>query len=249
MDIYKELAWECCSRLRSEDEKVTVLSENVSLRRFRVEGKEARGLFGRGEGDYLSLEFKDNLLMPYLQKEAVRVTANAFEKLIRQNRIRTKTVLVAGLGNSKMRADSLGTETASLLNERFHGERIKTVIPSVFGETGVESSDVVQGVVAAIKPDLLVAVDTLACRSPENMFNTIQITDAGISPGAGVGNRRKSLDKTTLGVPVIAVGMPLVSYTTDHPRYGEMVVTPREIDVMVKRGASIIARALTKTMS
>lgn len=248
MDCFRELAMECYQRLEREFEEEKELSPNLTLRKFSVKGREERGIFGRGEGKYLTLEFRENLLNPALTAEAIRSTANALGYLIKGFHTKIKRVLIAGLGNSKIRADSLGYETVTRLNSLHRRERIKTVFPSVYGETGVESADVIKGVAQAIAPDLVIAVDTLVCRVPKNMFGTIQITDAGITPGAGVGNHRKSVDFSTLGVPVIAMGMPLLSYTQSHPHYGDMVVTPKEVDFMVNRGGELLSKAICKAV-
>lgn len=248
MDCYKELAMECCQRINKDLEEERALSENVVLRKFSVEGSKAVGLFGRGAGKYLTLEFKENLLNPALTKEAIRSASNALGYLIKGFHTKIKRVLIAGLGNAKIRADSLGYETISRLNSLRQREKIKTVFPSVYGETGIESADVIRGVASTVSPDLIIAVDTLVCRIPHNMFGTIQITDAGITPGAGVGNHRKSVSFDTLGVPVIAMGMPLLSYTQSHPRYGDMVVTPKDVDFMVKRGGELLSKVICKAL-
>src|SRR5690606_11882977 len=92
--------------------------------------------------------------------------------------------------------------------------QVSAVAPGVLGITGIETSDIVQGIVEKSKPDLVIAIDALASRSLERVNTTIQIADTGIHPGSGIGNKRKGLTKETLGVPVIAIGVPTVVYAS-----------------------------------
>ena len=134
------------------------------------------------------------------------------------------SILVVGLGNSAITADSLGPHVVenlhitrhmireyglqSLGKEKMH--RISGIIPGVMAQTGMETSEIIQGIVAETKPDIVIAIDALAARSTRRLNRTIQITNTGIQPGSGVGNHRNALTEETLGVPVIAIGIPTV---------------------------------------
>jgi spore protease len=151
------------------------------------------------------------------------------------------------------------------------------VSPGVLGITGIETYDIIAGLVDRIRPDAVIAVDTLASRSVARLAAAYQVSDTGITPGAGVGNRRFRLDKDTLGVPVIAVGVPLVVFAstiaeealTEYLRrkgkrgqseadaidadkaagiLGDLVVTPKDIDAIVKDCAYTLALAINSAV-
>ena len=134
------------------------------------------------------------------------------------------SVLVAGLGNREVTPDALGPRvvdnlliTRHVLREfgkyAFGEEEVNVVsgiVPGVMAQTGMESQEIVRGVIAETKPDVIIAIDALAARSTRRLGRTIQITDTGINPGSGVGNHRHGLSKETMGIPVIAIGVPTV---------------------------------------
>ena len=131
---------------------------------------------------------------------------------------------MVGLGNRKVTPDALGPYVVDNLNITRHivkeygkyamGEEqvrlVSAIVPGVMGQTGMETVEIVKGVVRETKPDMIIAVDALAARSSRRLNRTIQITDTGINPGSGVGNHRSGLTKETVGVPVIAIGIPTV---------------------------------------
>ncbi|MBQ9780492.1 MAG: GPR endopeptidase [Clostridia bacterium] len=132
-------------------------------------------------------------------------------------------ILVAGLGNPDMTADAIGPFTVRRLTATRHLKchdaaaytalgcsELSATAPGVLGQTGIESGELVKGAVAHVRPHLLIAIDALAARSCARLASTIQISDGGISPGAGVGNNRMAMDKETMGCPVIGVGIPTV---------------------------------------
>ena len=128
-------------------------------------------------------------------------------------------ILVVGLGNKEVTPDSLGplvTEYVSVLDygdDEPAGDahiRMTAIAPGVMAQTGMETSEIIQGIVAETKPDIVIAIDALAARSTRRLNRTIQITNTGIQPGSGVGNHRNALTEETLGVPVIAIGIPTV---------------------------------------
>jgi len=133
-------------------------------------------------------------------------------------------ILVVGLGNREVTADAVGPLTVDglLITRHYFLEesvreavgkkyrRVSAFVPGVMAQTGMETMELIKGVVEEIKPDVVLAVDALAAGSPKRLNTTIQLTDAGISPGAGVGNNRKELNETSLGCPVIAIGVPTV---------------------------------------
>ena len=177
--------------------------------------------------------------------------------------------LVCGLGNDAITPDALGPRVieetlatrhlgGALAREAgLEGLRpVAAVIPGVLGRTGIQTNEIVEGIAHRIHPGCLIAIDALAARALDRLGCTIQLSDAGITPGSGVGGRRGELSRRTLGIPVIAVGVPTVvdartlaadlcGSGPDGGWPGEaMMVTPKEIDLLIARAAHILARAL-----
>lgn len=175
-----------------------------------------------------------------------------------------RSVLVAGLGNREITPDAIGPWVVESVLVTRHlkgalGETFRPVAavsPGVLGTTGVETGELIRGVVDKIRPDLVIAVDALAARSMERLCTTIQLADTGIVPGSGVGNARKALNEETLGVPVIAMGVPTVvdcatlaeELTGQEPEgdspAGDLMVTPRNIDSQGRAAARVIAMGI-----
>ena len=161
---------------------------------------------------------------------------------------------------------------ASFMQENGYG-CVSAIAPGVMAQTGIETEEVLQGIIRKTKPDLVIVVDALASRSVQRLCTTVQITDTGIEPGAGVGNRRKELTKKTLGIPVVAIGVPTVVdaativndtmesliHALDMEDYAQkyqlikeripshlntMFVTPKDIDETVKRLSYTISEGL-----
>lgn len=186
-------------------------------------------------------------------------------------------ILAAGLGNRAVTPDALGPLCAEkiLATRHIKGEIAKVtgleglrpvavVSPGVLGCTGIEAFEVLKGVVGEIKPAAVIAVDALAARSPSRLGCTVQLSSGGISPGAGVGNARPRIDSATLGVPVISMGIPTVvdaaTLASDllgddapddavSPRGASMMVTPREIDLIIQRGAHLISMGINRALN
>lgn len=168
-----------------------------------------------------------------------------------------ENVYVAALGNPNITPDALGSLAASSILVTRHikqrePERFQQFCslalcrPGVLGTSGIESAAQIRTLCREIKPDLVVAVDALAGSEAETLCHSVQVSNAGISPGSGVGNDREELSMATLGVPVLSIGIPTV---IDAGFFGEssmsgMFVTPRDIDSLVRHGARVIAYAL-----
>ncbi len=186
------------------------------------------------------------------------------------------SILAAGLGNRSVTPDALGPLTAErvLATRYIKGEiarvtglgglrPVAVVSPGVLGCTGMEAFEVLRAIVEEIRPAAVVAVDALAARSPSRLGCTVQISSAGISPGAGVGNSRPRIDRSTLGVPVVSMGIPTVvdavtlaqdiAGTVDRqkvaPRGASMMVTPREIDLIINRGSRLLAMGVNRALN
>ncbi|MDV2683063.1 GPR endopeptidase [Alkalihalophilus lindianensis] len=192
---------------------------------------------GKKQGSYLTFESQGIRRKDTdIQEKMERVFANQFHQFMTDIGIKEEdTCLVVGLGNWNVTPDALGPIAAENLLVTRHlfelapeqvqdGYRpVSAVTPGVMGLTGIETSDVIFGIIEKTKPDFVIAIDALASRSIERVNATIQVSDTGIHPGSGVGNKRKDLSKDTLGIPVIAVGIPTVvdavSITSDTIDY------------------------------
>lgn len=191
----------------------------------RVQVLDARGAarIGKPPGSYITIEAPGLLEHDVELREQVGQTlAKELASLLPQNA--TGPTLVVGLGNWHVTPDSLGPLVIDELLVTRHlfeyapdyvdeGMRsVCAVAPGVLGITGIETGDIIKGIVQRVQPSAIIAVDALAARSIDRLGTTIQISDTGISPGSGVGNKRHALDRETLGVPVIAIGAPSVVY-------------------------------------
>ncbi|WP_018132377.1 GPR endopeptidase [Effusibacillus pohliae] len=195
--------------------------EGIRVTKMKVKDQIGARMIGKQVGNYLTFEVpglrkKD----PDLQDKVAQKFAEEFRHFI--DLPENAKVLIVGLGNWNVTPDALGPMVVKkvfvtrhlydhmpdLLGEGFRP--VAAVSPGVLGITGIETGEIVQGIVENIKPDLVIAVDALASRALERVNTTIQVADSGITPGAGVGNKRKGLNKETLGVPVVAIGVPTV---------------------------------------
>lgn len=197
--------------------------EGVHITTVEINEEGAERL-GKKAGNYVTFEIqgirnKDT----ELQEVVERVFAKEFSQFLKQLGIeKDASCLVVGLGNWNVTPDALGpiaVENLLITKHIFElqpeqmsdGFRpVSAITPGVMGITGLETSDIIHGVIEKTKPDFVIAIDALAARSIERVNTTIQVSDSGIHPGSGVGNKRKELSKETLGIPVIAVGIPTV---------------------------------------
>ena len=232
-----------------------------------VFNKDGATALGKPEGRYLTIDYTDFWRRtPDFFERAVRVLGSELKTLLPS----TGSVLVVGLGNAAMTPDAVGPESlrhllitrhliASMPRE-FSGFRpVSALASDVLGNTGVESAEAVRSLVREIAPDCVIVVDALAARRTSRVCNTVQLSNTGIVPGSGVGNHRAALDEKTLGVPVVAVGIPTVvdaaTLAVDllteagipEPAdallrgHGDsMTVTPRDIDRQVRDLSKVV---------
>ncbi|MBR3808495.1 MAG: GPR endopeptidase [Lachnospiraceae bacterium] len=189
-----------------------------------IESKNASKAMGKPMGTYITIEagrLEEN--DEDYHKRVGKIIAQKLNLLV-GDRKKEVSILIVGLGNREVTADALGPQvvdklyiTRHIINEygsAAYGKspvhKISGVVPGVMAKTGMESEEMVKGIVKETKPDVIIAVDALASRSTKRLNRTIQITDTGIHPGSGVGNNRNALTKESIGVPVIAIGVPTV---------------------------------------
>lgn len=193
--------------------------DNVKITEVYI-NKEASKKISKKEGNYITIEFED--ITDYdNSKKIEKIFSEQLSKLLERANIKhNHTCLVVGLGNSKSTPDSLGPLTINnilvtnhlfMLGEVEKGFRsVSAISPGVLGQTGLETSEMIESIVGKFKPDFLIIIDALASQSIERVNKTIQMTDTGIHPGSGVGNSRKEISKEILNVPCIAIGVPTV---------------------------------------
>lgn len=174
----------------------------------------------RKKGNYITIEFKDVTDTDNFE-EVFYVLQNQLNILLKRMNIKKdKTCLVIGLGNEYSTPDSLGPLVISdvLVTNHIYElgsleegyRRVSAITPGVVGQTGIETTDIIKSVVESIKPDFLIVIDALASQSVDRVNKTIQMTDTGIHPGSGIGNSRKEVSLETIGIPVLAIGIPTV---------------------------------------
>ncbi len=205
-------------------EEKALSSEDIRITAVHIETENAAKQMGKPKGTYITLE-ASAMSQPDERghREVSIQLAHVLRKMLPQKKGKL-SVLIAGLGNRMVTPDALGPQTVEHLCITRHMIRefgpyayenpdtpyISSIVPGVMGQTGMETVEIIRGIVENIQPDVLVVIDALAARSAKRLGRTIQITDTGINPGSGVGNHRNSITKDTIGIPVIAIGIPTV---------------------------------------
>ena len=235
-NIRTDLALEEKERFESDQVEVqgVVLEEEYDKEReirvttVRIETENGAKTMGKPVGTYLTIE-APNLSSPdegihrEVSEELSKYLIEVMKKIIPESE-HDKEVLVIGLGNRQATPDALGPYVADNLNVTRHIVKeygkyaaleemncvVSAIVPGVMAQTGMETAEIIKGVVRETKPDLLIVIDALAARNSRRLNRTIQIADTGINPGSGVGNYRNAITKETIGVPVIAIGVPTV---------------------------------------
>ncbi len=229
---------------------------------LKIETDEEEKQTGKPKGDYITLKFRD-LLKYDDQKEIKEEIIESLNELLTE---KYEKILVVGLGNREITSDSIGPLVAKKVlatrhiagnfAEKIGLKGIKSVsvlAPDVLGKTGIEAAEIIRAVVDKIKPDLLIVADALAAGSIKRIFTTIQLCNSGITPGSGVKNSRKEISENTMGVPVIAIGVPTVvdALSLSFEISGkealfdtDLIVTPKEVDIQCHKITEIIASAL-----
>lgn len=214
-----------CENARGKESVDGISVENadfggVKLTKVVVLNGNGEKALGKPIGTYITLESKNIMYSMSDYEKACDVLAEQIRSLggINDNSV----ILTVGLGNEKITPDALGPEVVSKLVITRHMKKympqyveegmrsVCAIAPGVLGTTGIETLEIIKGTVQRVKPDLIIAVDALASRSLDRISTTIQISDIGINPGEGVGNKRMGLNRETLGVRVIAIGVPTV---------------------------------------
>ena len=297
-DIYKKVnnIQKDINGIEAENE----LQKDIEISRVKITNEEGEKALAKPIGNYITLDVK-NMKIADDEKieEIAEAVANELRDVIGKHIKDTEDILVVGLGNLEVTPDSLGPKVISNIEITRHileympklmpedTRPVSAISPGVLGTTGIETMEILKGIVENIKPKLLIVIDALAARSIERISSSIQIADTGIVPGAGVDNKRKEISQKTLGIPVIALGIPMVvdlaSITNDCinlfieslqqkamsneylnelkekdnyeeikealiPRDYNMIVTPKEIDILIENMSKIVSKGINKAL-
>ncbi len=244
---------------------------DVRVTTICVRNEKGAEALGKPKGTYVTLESAVPLTDRPLLSSMRRLLSAELVKLLPDR----GTILVAGLGNESITPDALGPRATRRLfaTRHINGEiarvtgfqnlrPVAALCPGVLGQTGIETAEVLESVVRGIGPSAVIVIDALSSRRLSRLGTTVQLTDTGLSPGSGVGNKRAEISLSTLGVPVIAIGVPTVvdgatliadwldSYGIDPrktPQFDRerfMMVTPKEVDLLIDRAAEVVAMGI-----
>ncbi len=257
----------------------------VSITVIKITNKKGEKILGKPMGTYITVEAPELKFSNDVYEKTCIAVAEQIRRICSINE-KTKT-LVVGLGNKLITPDALGPEVVSKLMVTNHIKKhlnilddsyssVCAIVPGVLGTTGIETTDIIKGVVDKIKPELVIAVDALAARSIDRISTTVQISDTGINPGSGVENKREGINEESIGTKVIAIGVPTVvdaaTIASDSidlaiseseeltsisgidkrrviqkaltKNAGNMMVTPKDIDLVIERAAKTVANGI-----
>lgn len=205
--------------IESEEEEI----EDIKITRVNIINEQGEQALKKPIGSYVTIDVKkiNNIAMEKEDK-IVEVLANEISKIVDKHIKKTDEIMIVGLGNLYSTPDSLGSRVVNEVEITRHikiylpqyideNERaISAISPGVLGTTGIESAEIIKGIVDKVKPKMILAIDSLCSKNVSRINKSIQISDTGIVPGGGVGNARDELSEKTLGIPVIALGVPTV---------------------------------------
>ena len=223
LDFRTDMADERLKECEKEGKIEGISSENINVNdkikvtKVRVLNEQGKEKIGKEVGTYITIEIKEIEVINEEELEKVsKILSGQIQELIKPY----KSILVVGLGNIDTTVDSIGPKVIKDLKITRHlkkyapdlvdknAKELSGIAPGVLGTTGIETQEILKGIVEKVNPDVIIAIDALISRDISRLFKTIQISNTGITPGAGVGNTRKEISRKTMGVPVIAIGVP-----------------------------------------
>ena len=289
LEAHEMCTTEQTSQTEIDGVKVNIKKDDgINITRIDIINKNGERNLGKPVGRYITIEAPDIKYSVEVYEKACCKLAEEIKGMAKIGK-NSKT-LVVGLGNKQITPDALGPDVVKKLMVTGHikeykkeilGDDISSVYaiaPGVLGTTGIESAEIIKGVVERINPDLIIAVDALASRSLDRISTTIQISDTGINPGAGVENNRKALNEENLGVKVIAIGVPTVvdaaTIASDSidiaieendgeviddsckrdiikiltKNIGGLMVTPKDIDLVIEKTSKTVANGINMAL-
>lgn len=263
MGLNTDLALESYRGLSEARELTGVISEEyydsdaaATVSKTEIISAEVAEKLGKPKGVYITIEC-DRPLSEYLGDIAAQQRVVLLSECLSEVCKASDETLVLGLGNRDITPDALGPLTAERVFATRHIKRyaselfgfgmsqVSAVSAGVMAKTGIESQEIAASLCKAVSPAQVIVCDALACAEPSHMGRTIQLCSTGISPGSGVENARAELSERFLGVPTAAIGIPTVSrMMSDDTRFDSLMVTPKQIDKLIKAGAELISAAI-----
>ncbi len=277
MEIRTDLALEAKELVNEKIDGLEVSTDyedKIKITKMKIVNQQAANRLGKEKGTYITCEFKALTDEFTSADKKLTVIGDQLRSVIPPR----GNILVVGIGNHNITPDALGPKAASkvLATRHITGglaaalgfdnlRSVCVVTPGVLGQTGIEVGELVKGIIRSANIQAIIAIDSLASRKLKRLGCTVQISDTGIAPGAGIGNHRNILNSATMGVPVISMGVPTVVdaatlaadllYPNDDfdneklrdsllQKFKEMVVTPREIDLLIDRASQLIGMAI-----
>lgn len=257
--------------------------DDIKITRVNITNKEGEKALQRKIGNYITIDIKKiNNISEDKERKIIEVFSNELVKIINKHAKKEDEILIVGLGNLHSTPDSLGTKVVENTEITRHikiylpnaidknTRSVSAITPGVLGTTGIETVEIVKGIVSNIKPKLVIAIDSLCSKNIERINKSIQISDTGIVPGGGVGNKQEELSEKTLGIPVVAVGIPTVldaatividtlnacniSINEDEIvnkmklNNFNFVVTPKEIDLLIENMSNIVSEGINMSL-
>ncbi len=273
MNLRTDLAIEIKESLQNQSpegiETDTFTKNGVTVTEIRIKSSAGVSVTGKPKGTYITAEIPNLTKNSCTDCEILNLLGDLLRKLLPEQ----GTILTVGLGNENITPDALGPMSCSMILATRHisGELAKSVgldslrssavqAPGVLGQTGVETAEIIKGIVRQIKPSGVIVIDALAARRLSRLGCTVQMSDTGIIPGSGVGNSRAEISKRTLGVPVISIGVPTVvdagtlvkdiigGEAVVNEENHSMIITPREIDLVIDRAARLVGMAVNRAL-
>jgi len=272
MGVHLDMAVEAHELLRGEAgreipgvEMYEQQFENGNIKTITILDEQGEQVMGRPRGSYVTLEtpmLRENDKMAH--KEIGEILANEMKKIVPLNE--NSTILIIGLGNWNATPDSLGPRVVNMSMATRHifqyapvelqqGLRPVCVLaPGVLGITGIETAEIIKGTVERVKPDVLICIDALAAGSVERINSSIQISTTGINPGSGIGNNRTAINQETMGIPVIAIGVPtvvqagIIAHQAMEQLYTHLANTPKMQDIHMRLQPVDINQMISKVL-
>ncbi|MBE6729263.1 MAG: GPR endopeptidase [Ruminococcaceae bacterium] len=256
-----DLAVELKSEIRENEGIVTDTEKKgiLTVTRIKVTNETGSRNLKKPIGNYINIDIPDLL---YHGGDYIELENTLISELKRLS-FKNNNFLVAGLGNRNITPDALGPAVAERILATRHIspylkvqtgltelKNVSVIQPGVLGQTGVETVEILKGVINVCGAECLIIIDSFAAASEKRLGTTVQICDSGISPGSGVGNDRKEISENTVGIPVIAIGVPtcldaaVLSNCSQTGKKAPMIVTPREIDLLIDRASAVISNAV-----
>ncbi len=273
MDFRTDLALEIRETLKEsstdgiESEEYT--ENQIKITKIKLTTQRASETIGKPMGTYITAEIPNLTQYSCTDENVLSVLGDSLRSLLPN----AGTVLITGLGNLNITPDALGPLSCEkvLATRHISDEIAKSVgldnlrpcavqSPGVLGQTGVETAEIINGLVRQIKPSAVIVIDALAARKLSRLGSTVQMADVGIVPGSGVGNSRCEISQKTLGVPVISMGVPTVVdaktlvYDLSEVKpslksnCSDMIITPREIDLVIQRAAKLVGMTVNRAL-